>query len=194
MFNPKEFWNNRFKELPNLQGVGNRSKSLEQNKVEYGRKAEIVQDILTRFDISPKDSIMEIGCGIGFWAKFLFDLGYKQYVGYDVSFQALRIATRDVPECTFVLSNINQIGDTEIQADVIICIDVLQHLVEEKEHDHALEILSQAKKYAIATTVDSNEVYSYYNVLRTFDNEKVGQLVYRQPFNDKSISVWKTDE
>lgn len=52
------------------------------------------------------NTVLEIGCGLGFFTKRIREAGVPQVIGMDVSETALQKARQSAPECTFVAGDI----------------------------------------------------------------------------------------
>jgi trans-aconitate methyltransferase len=73
--------------------------------------------------------VLEIGCGPGQLASFLFDQGIQAYAGLDFSPVAIDIARSTVPTARFVLDDARTSHIyTEFPHEVIICTEVLEHI------------------------------------------------------------------
>ncbi len=82
---------------------------------------------LKRFN-EPK--ILEVGCGTGQLAEYLFDEGYKNYVGFDFSKKAIEIAQKKT-NFNFFVGNALDPSSFKIDYDFIICTEVLEHIKED---------------------------------------------------------------
>ncbi|HMH50459.1 MAG TPA: class I SAM-dependent methyltransferase [Candidatus Acidoferrum sp.] len=86
----------------------------------------IIVDRLRRDGLS---RVLEIGCGPGYLAAFLFDQGIREYVGLDFSTSALRFARRAVPGARFIEGDARTTTIyTHYAHDVVICTEVLEHI------------------------------------------------------------------
>jgi len=62
-------------------------------------------DLLSSLDVSEKNFIYEFGCGVGYFAKELYDRGFKKYFGFDFSEKSLDHFSNLIPEYTFIFQN-----------------------------------------------------------------------------------------
>lgn len=191
MFDYQGYWDRRHQTLSEMQAVGHCGKSDNENHKLYGEKTKVIEKLILTMDVDIRDChVLEIGCGNGYWAKFLRDIGVKKYLGFDVSETATMKAQEKIPEYTFMVGGIDTFP--KIDADIILCIDVLQHLVDYEVYRMAIEYLQRAKEYAIATTNQYYEERSNYEVCRSITSNDIGLQVSRVPFNDKMIGLWRT--
>lgn len=73
--------------------------------------------------------VLEIGCGSGHLAEFLFDQGMQDYVGVDFSVFALERARLVAPRGTFVHADARTTtAYSDFDHDVIVCTEVLEHI------------------------------------------------------------------
>jgi len=73
--------------------------------------------------------ILDIGCGVGDLEAYLFNKGFNNIVGVDISKNALKIAKQKTPHYIFRQQNIEKslpFGNKKF--DVVFCIEVLQHI------------------------------------------------------------------
>ena len=80
-----------------------------------------------RLDLLTNPKILEIGCGVGDCAHYLYDNGYTNYFGFDFSDYAIEIARKKSPQKFEVLSAY-KVNDINFKYDVIIMNEVLEHL------------------------------------------------------------------
>jgi len=91
-------------------------------------KAGIISQLLKKNNITPKE-IIEVGCGAGGILNALSrDLGQNvKLTGYDISPQAIAIAKKlETENLNFYNEEITQ--DKNIHADLLLMIDVLEHV------------------------------------------------------------------
>jgi len=86
-------------------------------------------------DFLPEDktcSIIDLGCGAGNMAEILYDNGYKNYIGIDISESMLKTAKKYVPHCAekFILKDLIDETTWELYKDknVFISTEVLEHI------------------------------------------------------------------
>ena len=145
MFNTVEYWNMRYK---NGKGSGRGSEGLL-----LAYKAGTINDIIKEFDIQ---DIIDFGCGDGELSN-LIDVG--MYAGFDPSEEAVKKCydrCRDVFGARIFINDINL--SWTVQADMTMSIDVIFHLVNEREYlEHLLSLFQHSLKYVLIYSSDKEE-------------------------------------
>lgn len=83
---------------------------------------------LIPFDKNPK--ILDIGCGMGSFAKYIHDKGYKNYEGIDFADSLLKFARKRFPEFTFNKGNLtsDETLNTFKNYSMFVSFEVLEHI------------------------------------------------------------------
>src|ERR1051326_1991766 len=126
------FWNKRYSEGGN-SGAGSYGPTLEK-KLGWLSKLEV-------------NSISEIGCGdFNFGWRLLKLFPKASYFGTDISDIIINRLTDTYPQYTFKL------GDEIPPADLVLCVDVLLHVIDDAEVEPLLQKLEKAwTKYLVIT-------------------------------------------
>jgi len=159
--------------------------------IERKRLEEIIKTI-------PDDvkTILDVGCGNGSFINFIKNKKiYNRLVGIDSSKEALKYVKTEK-----VNRNVATLPFKNNEFDLIICLEVLEHLSQQGFKDTIAEIQRVSKKYILITVPNSENLknslipcpkcYCYFNPrfhLRNFDEKKLNHL-----FNKfKSIVIKK---
>jgi len=95
----------------------------------YKARYKKVLEHLSKYSQDKEAIILELGCGYGVYAKYLTEIGCKcSYVGCDIDSNALRNAHRE-SNFDYVLCDIHQLPFKERSAQLVLCSEVLEHLV-----------------------------------------------------------------
>ena len=79
-------------------------------------------------DVKGRD-VLEIGCGNGFGAHLLHQLGPKSYVGLDMMEEQIEIAHKSYPQHEFLLQDARDLSRfADASRDVVIIFGVLHHI------------------------------------------------------------------
>lgn len=66
-------------------------------------------------------SVLDVGCGRGYWTKLFQECGVGRAVGIDISRIGLDIARREVPSAEFVLADARHLQFRDNTFDIIFC-------------------------------------------------------------------------
>lgn len=73
--------------------------------------------------------VLDIGCGTGQLAAFLFDQGIQEYVGVDFSPTAIAQARKAAPRGRFLVDDARRSDVySAVDHDVLVCTEVLEHI------------------------------------------------------------------
>jgi len=74
--------------------------------------------------------IVDLGCGVGFFAKVIYEAGYKKYLGLDFSNAILKHAKESVPEYEYKLINLYSKDAKDIfnKNTLFTAIETLEHI------------------------------------------------------------------
>ncbi len=143
-FNVNRYWDTRHKTSTTLQSGGDKGLSEEENKAFYfiriGRLLEIIRAIHGE---NHHLSILDAGCGKGLFTNALRQCGYH-VVGIDSSPTAIEYALEEFGG-EFLVEDLTSYRHYQL-FDVVICIDVLFHLVDDEQWRHAFCNLASACK------------------------------------------------
>lgn len=84
------------------------------------------------------DSVVDVGCGLGPWCAAAMDLGVPRCIGLDGSYvpqEELRI-----PAENFVAHDLLMTLPTDLKADLVICVEVAEHLPAERAESFVREL------------------------------------------------------
>jgi ubiquinone/menaquinone biosynthesis C-methylase UbiE len=103
----------------------------------YVSKKKFVIDFISGF---PKDiSILDVGCGEGVFVEELLKMGYQKVIGLDENYSSLRVLQGNAVSLPF----------KNDQFDVVLFLDVLEHIPIEKQTDAVKEIYRVLKQGGI---------------------------------------------
>lgn len=167
------------------------------------------KDILTKFidcfvgggTINPK--ILELGCGAGYDAKYLLDLGAK-VVGVDLSEKLINVAKENVDGGKFFVGDISEPLEKLGKFDGALCLATIMHIDIEKMK-HTFENISKVLKEGgllLISAYDGNSKDIKKSLV------KVGKDTFDQNFNSynaemvatfahpylKLVDTWKFDD
>lgn len=107
---------------------------------------EMWTQVLQLLRMVQEPRVLEIGCGTGQLAHYLYDEGFRHYHGFDFSEEAVRIASQRVPQ-SFCVADARAPETFNHNYNVVICLEVLEHVDDDlgilsNIHEGAAVILS----------------------------------------------------
>lgn len=162
MTDSKQFWNNRYATGGN-SGYGS-----------YGEQLAWKLGWLSGLNIK---TISEIGCGDFNFGKNLLDIyPYAKYTGEDFSDVIVEKNKKLFPEQTFT-TNLDEVPP----ADLLLCVDVLFHVLDGEELKKLLlELNYRWIKYLAITAYERDEYLGTHVVVRKFDYKQFGEPIIRE--------------
>lgn len=150
------------------------------------------------YEIFRPTSVLDVGCGVGHWAKAFLENGVEDVYGIDgahVEKRALQI-----PEGNFLAYDLNDIGSLSLNRkySLAICLEVAEHLPEQKAADlvnflvkHADYIMfSAAIPFQTGENHLNEQPFDYWQALFN-ENGYVMVDPFRKRFwNDERINWW----
>ncbi len=76
------------------------------------------------------ESILDLGCGFGWFAKYAVEQGCKRVIGVDLDERLIERARREVPGAEFLLQDATEIPASIGEFGVVSMFDFLEHLTE----------------------------------------------------------------
>lgn len=157
----KSYWNDRYSKGGN-SGYGT-----------YGDQLDKKLEWLKGLDIK---SITDIGCGDFYFGKNLLDMYPEaKYKGFDISEAIIERNKRIYPYSFEILS------EKVPQADMVLCIDVLFHIMNEEDVEKTLSLLENSwTKYLALTAYERDEEKTNHVRIRKFDVSRFGIPIIRE--------------
>jgi 2-polyprenyl-3-methyl-5-hydroxy-6-metoxy-1,4-benzoquinol methylase len=183
-YDAKKYWHDRFNKYgDSIQGPGNEALSEKENWKMYDEAKEVFLNICRKENINfETSSFCEIGLGNGFYTQILLDSGVKKYQGFDISDVLIPRMKERFPSFSF---KENDIGSEELTGtyDVIMLIDVIQHIVNEDKCNFALSNIAQhlnvGGTFFIGPLTKVSKKTLYY--LHGWSIEKV-KTIFKEPY------------
>lgn len=129
----ERYWLKRHEKLGGLRAVGDRRRSEEENTVLYADKLRAVFTLVNGLGLACSLAgrpVLDAGCGIGVVSGLFHAMG-AQVTGIDVSDVALEQAALRAPGGTFIRASLVDFEAGQGGFDLILCADVLYHLVDD---------------------------------------------------------------
>jgi glycosyltransferase involved in cell wall biosynthesis/SAM-dependent methyltransferase len=144
-FNPRCYWQDRHISLQgSIRAVGHIGLSETENLQDYATNADHLRAALLEKFPEPEGRLLfDAGCGIGVVSAFCADLGFA-ITGVDFSQAAVVQARKRVPGGEFITGAFDQVSGPP--ADVVLCLDVLFHVLDDASWTHAIKALAARLK------------------------------------------------
>ncbi len=131
------------------------------------------------------EPILDLGCGVGFFAKYLNSVGYKDYTGIDFSKQMIAHAKTLVPNYNFVCGDLRHPDIYKLFKihKIFTCLETLEHIIDD------IPILKQIPSGSnIVGSVPSSDFASH---VRFFKNENIVRNRYKNVIEFKDLITIK---
>jgi 2-polyprenyl-3-methyl-5-hydroxy-6-metoxy-1,4-benzoquinol methylase len=166
-----EYWKERHGKYGfDLRGVGDFGKTQEENQAILDEGTKLVLELARREKLDlPRVKMLDVGCGTGHFAGVFRDAGVSDYTGIDIvdvlfdglrerfpgfSFRQVDVSTTPIPD----------------DYDLIIMMDVAQHITDEAKFRYAMENLKSHLKpegvIIISTMIGPYQRHRFYVVTR----------------------------
>ena len=198
-YDAARYWGDRHtKYRGGFRGVGNVGLSEEENIQDYLRAAGTMAAQLGAIRCDPRGkSMLDIGCGNGFWTGVFREWGVAAYTGIDITdalFDGLR---RRHPRFEFICGDFTQIPLSR-QFDLITMIDVTQHVTDDGQLARMLgrvpSVLSRDGVFIVTFWNEQRPQEHFYETFRPFDFyvQTLSGMIHTEPmrFRDKFIAAF----
>lgn len=144
-YDASRYWRDRFvRHEGALRGAGDEGLSEKENEAAYAEAARVFADLCRRESLELETArVLEIGPGTGYYTELLRQLGVRSYVGLDITDVLFPELRRRFPEYRFEQGDVTT-DPIEGEYDVIVMIDVIEHIVEESRLGAAVENVKAA--------------------------------------------------
>jgi SAM-dependent methyltransferase len=181
-FASKDYWESRLQEHPDIHGVGYLGLGRAFNSWMYRVRRHVFdRTVRTWVPDLPTASVLDLGSGVGFYLERWLALGAGSVHAVDLTESAVALLLRDFPR---VRSHVGDISDwNQLRAiplepeqfDVISCMDVLFHVVDDDLYDAAIDniarMLHPGGHFIFSDNcLHSSEIRLPHHVSRTLDN------------------------
>lgn len=186
-YRAEQYWKRRHLRYRfDLRGVGNCGLSHDENAVEYRRATDVFLAHCRELGVDfGRARALDIGCGTGHYAQVFRGAGGTRYLGIDITDALFDELRREYPGFEFRKHDITQHPLNETY-DLIIMIDVTQHITDAQKFSRALghvrASLTPAGRFVVTSWLDASARRSFYEVSRTMDD-------YRRAFPDDTFSA-----
>jgi SAM-dependent methyltransferase len=144
-YDARAYWGDRFERYgQSLRGPGDEALSHEENEAEYAEAARVLVGLCRDQGVDFESaSVLDIGCGTGFYAGILQELGVRKYIGVDITDVLFPELRERFPGFEFLRQDVTE-EQLDGEFDLILMIDVIEHIVDESKLTAALANVEQA--------------------------------------------------
>lgn len=197
-YNAQKYWQDRFNRYgSSYKGAGDEGRTEEENKKLYKERVEIFKRLLKKESINAKNNtVLEVGCGSGYYTGMLSNLGVKNYLGVDITEVMFPELKKEFPSYRFERKDVT-LDKIKGKFDLVIMIDVVEHIVNDNKFRSAMEnmkdSLSKNGVFVIAPIWNKGKKHLFYlrswslnEIKKEFPGYTFGQLV---PFTEGDLLI-----
>jgi len=145
----KDYWDERYRKR-GAERIGSASGTLAAglgggyNRYLYRLRRKAVEEVVADLNLRlPETSVLDIGCGTGYWSSFFREMRVAEYTGLDVSQVAVDAVSREYPEYTYRALDVGKPFDLKKTFGLINAFDVLYHITDDEKFELCLRNLSR---------------------------------------------------
>lgn len=163
---------NRFaRDTDSLRGPGDEGLSDEENRREYQAAGQRFLALCRSLPIDyAAANVLEIGPGTGYYTELLRQLGVRRYTGLDIAGAFLPTLTEHFGGFAFAQADVTQLpvcaGEAASKFDLIVIIDVIEHIVDRSALAVALaalaSLLTADGRLLLAPLMESSHRHLFY--------------------------------
>ena len=147
-YDPKDYFDNRYRNFPDLRASGHRRFDLSYNQVMYQIASQRLKCTLDRNNVELRNSrLLDIGPGSGYFVEKFLDWGVSSLLGIDIAPTSVKMLREKFPEQLFMEGDFS---DPSIQVDnnfdIVTAISVVFHITNEIQFTLALEKMCHSIK------------------------------------------------
>lgn len=167
-YDAQKYWNDRFSKYgKTLTASGDEGLSEEENRHDYELALNVITSVFNKENIAfEKTEVLEIGCGTGFYTQLLHDLKVKKYIGIDIANVLFPELKHKFPSSTFIQKDITTEEVITSPFDLIIMIDVIEHIVSKDKLVFAMKNVQKCLKkdsiFIIAPIMETSKKHLFY--------------------------------
>lgn len=144
-FNASDYWRDRLANDPSLTGVGTRPFGATYQRYLYRLKEAAIRRVLCagRANVAGA-SVLNVGCGVGYFEPFFDRLGASSVTGVDVAASSIERLRACRPRYDYHVADVGLPLSAPLVGrsfDLITAIDVLYHVVDDARFETAIENL-----------------------------------------------------
>ncbi len=198
-YNAKHYWADRLGAHRNsFRGVGNITLSDDENIAQYAGAVDVLSKLFRSVEFNPsKKTVLDIGCGNGFWSGVFNQWQVMTYTGFDITDVMFEILRNRHPNFSYIAGDFLN-AQVESNYDLISMIDVTQHIIDDSRLYLMLQrirsLLASDGVFIVTFWNEVRESVNFYEVFRPFGfyTKALDGFVHTPPlrFRDKYVSAF----
>lgn len=131
---PEAYWQRRLSNDFSLTGAGHINLGKNYNRLLYRARLDALQRVISHLSISFSfdTSVLDIGCGNGFYTEMAVAADVRNYVGLDISEKSVGELAHRYPQYRFVEADVSSEAlPLNEEFDIILAADVLFHVTDD---------------------------------------------------------------
>jgi SAM-dependent methyltransferase len=138
-YDAESYWHDRYAKYgTSLRGAGEEGLSEEENTRRHRKDADAVLELCRQEGVDwPRARVLDVGCGNGFYAGILRELGVKRYTGVDITDVLFPRLRETYPGYEFLKGDITA-DAVPGEYDVVFMFFVIIHIMEQEQLDQAM--------------------------------------------------------
>ncbi len=202
-YDAQKYWHDRFSKYgKTLTASGDEGLSEEENRRDYERAVNTMMAVFRKEKIDfEQTQALEIGCGTGFYTQLLHDLKVKSYTGADITDMLFPELRQKFPDYHFIQKDVTTEEIITPPFDIIIMIDVIEHIVSKEKLAFAMENVQRCLKnngfFIISPIMEISKKHLFYlhswTIKEIKENFPDEEYTFRElmPFRQDALLVIK---
>ncbi len=155
---PEKYWEDVLSKDFSLSGVGFQILGKNYNQWLYRARKRIMEWFLRKHPLNIEEaSILDMGCGTGFYVEFWKNKGAKHITGIDLTQKSVNELSKKFSYYSFFKGDI---GDSKLNVnkkfDLVTAFDILFHIVDEDRFNNAIHNISLLAKSGSIILISDN--------------------------------------
>lgn len=166
MYDAKDYWEKRLATSFDISRTGFLGLGQKYNEWLYRACKRNLDLVLKKHHIDVKGkTILDIGCGTGFWVQYFADLDIGALTGIDISRTSMARLSSIYPSYNFIEGDIASdtlsLDNLNHTFDLILAFTVLYHIVSEEGFDIAIQNIRRFAKAGAYVLISGNFLRTY---------------------------------